>query len=851
MKALRNIVAALTLSVLLPVCGASGQGLPSLEKAKEINVGKLPDGITYYLISNKTAPGLADFAIVQNHRPDRVGPRQDLVSLPHFQGRKPYEFLSDAGVRYRERGFIQHFRDATVFQFADVPVSEASVADSTLLMMFDIVRSSAYSQALVVSGDIDLAAIKERIRILSMTVSQREEADARQDYSWKPQEDAAVTTGTAPVGTIIIHYRSPRTDRELMNTIQPVMSKLLASELGIILEHRLRAAFQAAGVPLADFRYRYTGSDETSGDEMFSIAIYTSPARLEDALRLSGGVLSDLDRDGSTTEEVSFARSIIAETAQRDSKGTKLTNAQYIDKCVAAYLYGANLAPASAVSAVYTGRKLDVERERELLGRYVSSTLSPSRNLHLHVRSTAKMDEARALQIFTDGWQKGAAVPSDIPSEEDTLNLVTTRKKVKLKTTTADAYSGGKILTFSNGISVIFKKAATQGAFHYGLMMKGGWTEIPGINGAEAAFAGDVLALERTAGMSGTRFRELLQMHGISMDTEVTLSDVRYTGSAPRKSLPLLLKAMLSLTSASEADTAAFRRYCSEKSVRLERDKFSAAGTRAALDSIMCPGYAYASGSLPGLPGEDFPARVDSYLRRKGETMRNAIIVLVGDLDEDATLKTLIQYIGGFSTSQQRVIRPRLEYPLRDCWSTSYALGGWRDKGVTVSLSAFWPFNSEGNTGLDLACTVLEAELARSLDSKGYHFSVTRGAELLPAEKLTVFVNCNPCPVSGVPADVVPASPVEVLQAVREVINRLAVEGVPDGVLARSKTLLTGSMEARSGDYRRLRDNILYRNALGRDLTGGYKERIKALRSSDIQAMFRELSKSWCEYVVQ
>ena len=91
----------------------------------------------------------------------------------------------------------------------------------------------------------------------------------------------------------------------------------------------------------------------------------------------------------------------------------------------------------------------------------------------------------------------------------------------------------------------------------------------------------------------------------------------------------------------------------------------------------------------------------------------------------------------------------------------------------------------------------------------------------------------------------------EVLQAVREVINRLAVEGVPDGVLARSKTLLTGSMEARSGDYRRLRDNILYRNALGRDLTGGYKERIKALRSSDIQAMFKELSKSWCEYVVQ
>ena len=221
---MKRLILALVAAVAsLMLCGEGrGQGLPSLAKAPEITVGRLPDGVSYYLVKNDDAPGLADFALVQGRRPDRNGPRRDLVSLPHFHGRKPYEFLAGSGVRYGERGFIQHLRDATVFRFANVPVFNSDVSDSTLLMMFDIVRSSAYSQALVISGDIDLAAIKERIRILSMTVSQREEADARQDYSWKPQEDAAVTTGTAPVGTIIIHYRSPRTDRELMNTIQPV-----------------------------------------------------------------------------------------------------------------------------------------------------------------------------------------------------------------------------------------------------------------------------------------------------------------------------------------------------------------------------------------------------------------------------------------------------------------------------------------------------------------------------------------------------------------------------------------------------------------------------------------------------
>lgn len=829
----------------------SGQGLPSLSKASEITVGRLPDGISYYLVKNDAAPGLADFALVQGRRPDRSGPRRDLVSLPHFYGRKPYEFLAENGVRYGERGFIQHLRDATVFRFADVPVFNSAVSDSTLLMLFDIVRSSQYGQALIISGNIDVAAISERIRILSMTVSQREDAGVTDDYSWRPQAQAGVTTGTAPVGTILIHYRSPRTDRELMNTIQPVMSKLLATEFGVILERRLRAAFASASVPLADYRYRYTGSDETAGDELFSIAVHTSPEQLEAALRTVGSVLSTLDSEGPATEEVSFARSVIAEEVARDVAGKRMTNSQYVDKCVAAYLYGANLASAASISTVYTGRKLDLERERELLSRYVAATLSPQRNLHLHVRSTVKLDEARALELFTQGWEAGGTAPVAIPLPEDTLKLATARKKVKIKTDTTDPFSGGKIWTFSNGVSVVFKKAATDGIFHYGLMMKGGWTEIPGIQGSEAAFVSDVLKLQSTAGMSGEHFRDLLSMYGISMDSEATLSDVRYTGSAPRKSLTLLMKAMLSLVGSSEPDAEAYRRYCSEKAVRLQRDKFSAEGTRAVLDSIMCPGYAYASGSLPELPGDDFPSRVGQYLKRKGETMRNATLVLVGDLDEEATQKTLCQYIGGFTTLQQRVVRPRLAFPLRDCWSTSATLGGWRDKGVTVSVSALWPFSAEGNMCLNLGCTVLEEELSSALASKGYRFTVTRSAELLPAERLTVYVNCNPCISSGLPEDVAPACPAEVLNAVREVMNRLASREVDPVMLSRCKTLLTDSIGAQSSDPLMLRDQILYRGALGRDLTGGYKERIKAVSAAEIREMFEALSKCQCEFVVQ
>ena len=87
----------------------------------------------------------------------------------------------------------------------------------------------------------------------------------------------------------------------------------------------------------------------------------------------------------------------------------------------------------------------------------------------------------------------------------------------------------------------------TDGTFRYGFMVKGGWAEVKGITGAESAFAVDVLRLEKVAGMSGDHFKDLLLMNGIHINPQVTLSDVRFTGSAPKDRLPLLLKSLLSV----------------------------------------------------------------------------------------------------------------------------------------------------------------------------------------------------------------------------------------------------------------------------------------------------------------
>ena len=837
------------LSVLLSL-GLQGQGLPSLEKAEEIVTDRLPDGISYYLVKNTEVPGFADFALVQPSRADFDGPRQDLVSLPHFGEDKPFEFLARHGVGYGERGFIRHQRDATIYRFPNVPSGQPAVMDSTLLLLFDIVRSSEYRQGIVISGDINVDAVKERLRILSMTVPKRQE-DSPYTYGWHPQDSAIVTTGTYPVGRLIVTYRSPRTDAALMNTIQPVMSKVLANELDIVLSRRLRAAFTQAGIPLAHYGFRYTGSDESAGDELITIAVETASDRLQDATATLAGVLSSLDQGSITTDEVSFARSLIMERTVRDAQGARLTNAQYIDKCISAYLYGSNLASPETIAKTFSGRRIDMERERELLDRYISAMLSPRRNLHIHASTPQKPAGRDVQDWFKDGWQKGNEAAAIVPKQSDTLAFQLPRGRVKLKNTSTDSFSGGKMWTFSNGATVIFKKTATPGSFRFGYMVKGGWTQIQGLTGAESAFVDDVIALEKVAGMSSDAFRDLLAMNGIDMQAAATLTDVRWTGIAPKQRLPLVLKALLAVTGNTSADPEAFARFREEAAIRQIRDLYSPMSVRAQMDSTMSPAYAYATGAMPQIPDDGFPQRVNSYLSGKAAMGRNSLIVLMGDLNEDAVLKALTHALAGLGSSQERVVRPRVAQPLKECWSTTYAKGEWRDRGVTVAMRADWPFSAGSNLGIHLAGAVLEQELSRSLAHQGYSFSVTGNSVMLPSEKISLHVNCKPVTVNGLPAGVSPALCRDVLNSVRKAVNELSTREVSPDVLSAAKNALLGRLGAEENDPDQQINAILYRYSMGRDISGSYKERVKAFQASEIKDMFAAMDGCKCEFAVQ
>ena len=846
--------------ILLPLL-MRGQDLPSLPVAKEIATGRLPDGIRIYLVDNKSRKGFADFALVQRGVRDIAGARASLRGLPHFGTRAPYRFLADHGIGYAGDGFIsQPAEDATLFRFRNVPTHLESVADSTLLMLFEIASSCREPQAVIVCGDIDAARIRERMELLSMMVPTLDDSFQKVEYQWVPRDSVAVpvthntTRDLAAVNTIFSTQRLPA---ELMNTPQPLVTQTYADQLGLILRQRVERSFRQAGIPLASFRYRYYDSAGGPGDERHSITVYTAFRQLEAATRQLASVLGSLDRDGAGMAEFRDTRDRLVARARRGGESARLSNEDYLDRCLASYLYGANLASAKTVADFVANRRLDDERELELFNGFAAALLDSARNLTLRFDIPDRgLSRERLLHAFGRGWRE-AASPGDYKAAfGDTLSLWQPRKRVRLRADAEEPVSGGRLWTFSNGIKVIYRHMPGAGEFRYALLLRGGVAEVPGLRAGESAFVGDMLGLSGVAGLSGTDFREMLAASGITMDTEATLSDLRITGRAPRAKLPLLMRALLSLSDTRQPDPEAFAYYRRSEALRLEMDALSPRDVNSLMDSIIHPDYFYTGRKRAESLQEDLPQRAEQYFASLFDKVGDGVFVFLGDLPEEELKKELCRTLGDFRVNNLHARRPQVEKRSAtglSTWTAESAPGvvGGGEIGVNVALSAAIPFNLQNKTAFQVACSIVEKRLTAALAEQGAGAELTGEAEIFPDERFSLYVNCRPCPASGLPAGVVPADPPALLDAVRSVTRTLADTPLSEADIKAYKDLLLKQMESRMGDPGALLGDVLARYGEGKDLVTGYKAAIQGVNAGQVARILRLLSDgAMVEYMI-
>ena len=271
------------------------QTLPSLPVDGKIQKGTLRCGVAYYMVKNDEVKGFADIAVVR---------RGEAPSRTAVEGLET-KYLSRNGIGPRPGGYFQDNDGSTVLHLDRVPVYDANVLDSTLLVTFSQVAASRAPEAVIVSGDIDPVEVKKKMDIFSMMVPQHfVENSHGPDYVWEPSVMPSIVLQSLPMGdrgVVRVAYASPRTPQEQMNTAQALVMGILSREFRTIAVRRIERNLRDAGIPYGRLDFQYLNSTETGGDEEYSVEVQTDRDHLEAAMKIVSGTLAGLDgfTDGS------------------------------------------------------------------------------------------------------------------------------------------------------------------------------------------------------------------------------------------------------------------------------------------------------------------------------------------------------------------------------------------------------------------------------------------------------------------------------------------------------------------------------------------------------------------------
>lgn len=869
-KQLYAFVATICFATSVPA-----QELPKLASDPAVKHGVLPNGMSYYVATDKSQKGTADFVLVQKTglRTDSLSSkaataaRDALSYVPRLGRRSPQSFMTSHGASAGNGGFVKVKDDATVFRFSGVRLTDGkAVLDSALLVIMDMTERSTWAddeyvkkwyapsdQAVIVAGDVDAGAVAEKLKMLSYMTPGRASA-ARRNYVWEsnPQpvldSPSAGGNGLAPVS---MTWRSARPPRKYMNTVQPEMFSMTMNILGSIACSRVSKSFVEKNIPVADVVYRYVDASSGPDDESFTVTAYVHESDSQEALLAIAGVMASLDGAGASVNEYRISRSKYMDSLS-DLAGTEIKpEGDYLDRCVSAFLYNSSLASPAARLEYHESRNLPDTTGTRLFNDIVSALLDGSKDLE--VNCPGVNDSVSFKSRLDSVWSVNAlanVVNSSAPNLRDTVSFPGPENKVRIKSAKKDHLSGGIVWTFSNGFKVVYKKMPSAGRVFYTLALNGGYGSISDLEAGEGAYLSDYLDLCYVAGLKGTDFKKILSAERVDMQTKVTLSNTLISGYATKGKISLLMKSLAAIAKERRPDAVAFDYYMKCESLSLRFTEGTRLARMTAIDSIMCPGYRYSSYKSPGKLDSGFASKAEKFFSGQFAKMNDGVLAIVGDISEDALKKALLEYVGSFPTTETAFRRPVVKYQPVSGWST-YTMEG-SGGTVDVVMSTRMPLTAENYASAAVASMILEQRLDEAASNAGISMNLSYNCRIYPEERLNLIISVAEVSDSCFAEDVKAVKAIDALNLLRTELSDLGAKPIDEGKLSACKASLKNEVSLE------MRDPLYWTNAIalryldGKDLTTGNLTRIDAVNSNGVRAIFELLeSGTKVEYVIR
>lgn len=861
-KKIYLLVVGLLTAIIMPA-----QDLPVLPADPAVKKGALPNGMTYYVVPNKSIKGVADFALVQKTGLENVDDpsvstsavaiaRDALASLPRCLNPSAQTFFTSHGVTPGKDGFVKVTENATEFRFSNVMVSSKAVLDSTLLVIMDIVDRVSTSedpfvqkwyspsdQAVVVSGDIDPSAVIEKLNLLSL-MTPSVPSSPRKEYTWKTKETAEyqrVPVKDRNLASFMVTWRSSRTPRETMNTVQPVIYEMFLEELSVVVEESLRKEMKERNIPVENIVCNHVNSYQSAGDEIFSIGFSVYEKDYREAVRTVSKVLSDIDcglTDGK--DLVRIKRSTLGD-AQDVASRYEASNSEYVDNCITAFLYNGSLATFRSKVNFLAERKLSDEMELKLFNNISGALIDPEKNVS--ITYSPDLEPYTIRNLFMSGWNedKPDTPGTSVYTIQDIPEYIQSQtEKIKVVSEKSDPISKGTEWTFSNGIKVVYKKMATNGNLHYNFALNGGTGSVADIKTGEAGYISDFFFLSDINGIPSDDFLNMIASEGISMDLGVSLTSMSIKGSAPTDNARLLLNSLLAVTNSRVSDKEAVDYYMAGEGLRSELRKGTLTERTVKINQIMCPDYIYVSHKMLDTLSQDLYTKAEDYYNKQLAKMDDGLLVLVGDMDVIDMKRMLLDYVGGFPTEQKTFKRSLVRYQPSTGWST-YTVDG-DCNSVDIALSVPLALTSDNYMAAEIAAMILKKNLAEAIIETGMYLMVTHESRIYPSERLNIHIALNEISADGFSSGVHQTGPIEALSIVRSALSDFSDQQVVDADVAAFKGQLKDRLKLDMNDPLYWLDAIAKRHLAGKDFTTGYEARIDGLTPDKVRDILSRLN---------
>ncbi|MBQ8839460.1 MAG: hypothetical protein IJ005_09105 [Bacteroidales bacterium] len=870
----RHIFFSLFFLIMPALLGA--QDLPVLPVDPAVSTATLPNGTSCYVVTNTNLKGLADFALVQrtgvSNIPDTCAYRSvrlakdALSSLPRCLAPSLQSYVTSHGVTPGRDGFVKVSDDATVFRFENVMLSEPAVLDSTLLVLLDVIDRISRTDdgfirrwyapsdhAIIVAGDVDASEVIEKLRLMSL-MTPAYASSPRLEYEWKSCDSAVVVherDSLRNMSRISLTWRSARTSREYMNTVQPAIYEMFLAELGMIARERLHSALYEEDIPYADISHSHVMSAQYNGDESFTVSVSVAPEYFERATATVADVFAAIDGGDVSVSEIARVKRICVDAVHERSIEPVMSNTVYVDKCVASFLYNGSLASLRSKVDFLSSRQVSDSTELRLFNNIASALLDPERNIIMRYVSDAHEPDSVGM-IFRRAWN--AVGDTSVHEKRQYSSDYIPRfeyagSKIKIRSVRTDPMSGGRVWVFSNGFKVVYRYMDTGGRMHWCLAQNGGYGSIPDICAGEGGYVADYLFLSRIGDVPAGAFLNMLNGEGISMSAEVGLSETILKGYAPKDRMELLMRALIAVVNdrSPDEDAAGYHEECA--ALMPEFIKGTAQQRKNCIDSIMCPDYRYtAIRSLRSIaPG--LAQKADRFFDSQSEKMNDGILLLVGDMNEDALKKLLLEYVGGFKTTDKAFRRPKIRYQPPSGCSTYTVKGG--QNTVDIAMSMPMPLTADNFMAAEIAVMVLEKRLSEAVTGTGMYLEVQHDCNIYPQERFNVRLSFGEAPADGFASDVESSGPIEALSVIRSTLDSIGQAVISDSEMATMKSQLKGGMAIAMTTPSYWIGAISQRYISGKDFTTAYEERINAVTADKVRTMLSALNDgSKVEYII-